>query len=108
LSNFVSRIYYGFRNLGVAANDRALNYAATNAFQALAAIERAVVEGRVDVRTIDVQRSPICRLDSDCYDVRLMFFDPENITRANLVFRFTVDVSAVMPVTIGVMRTWYE
>mgnify|MGYP003705123113 CR=1 FL=1 len=34
LRRFLDRVYYDMRNLGVLSADRALNYAATNAFQA--------------------------------------------------------------------------
>jgi hypothetical protein len=55
-----------------------------------------------------VEKSPICRPDSDCYDVKLSFFDPENNQRSNQVFRFTIDVSDVIPVTIGEIRSWSQ
>ena len=45
--------------------------------------------------------APICRPDSDCWDVQLLMFDPENERRASRVYRYTVDVSDVLPVTVG-------
>jgi hypothetical protein len=36
----------------------------------------------------------------------LKFFDPENTRRARRVYRFTVDVSDTMPVTLGEVRSW--
>jgi PatG C-terminal/Family of unknown function (DUF5838) len=48
----------------------------------------------------------ICRMDSDCWDVQLKFFDPENSRRAKKVFRFTIDVSDLIPVTLGEVRSW--
>jgi hypothetical protein len=56
----------------------------------------------------EVVKSPIGRPDSDCYDVKLRFVDPENLQRSRTVKRFTIDVSDVMPVTIGQMRSWSE
>lgn len=103
----LDRIYYDYRNLGVTPQERALNYAATNAFQISVAISQATLSDRV-IETIDVVKSPICRPDSDCYDVKLRFFDPENIQRSRTVKRFTIDVSDVIPVTIGQMRSWSE
>ena len=103
----LDRIYYDYRNLGVTAQERALNYAATNAFQLSVAISQATLNDRV-IETIDVVKSPICRPDSDCYDVKLRFFAPENLQRSRTVKRFTVDVSDVIPVTIGQMRSWSE
>jgi hypothetical protein len=55
---------------------------------------------------ITVERSPFCRIDSDCWDVVIKFFDPDNVLRSKLNFRFTVDVSDIMPVTLGPVRSW--
>jgi cyanobactin maturation PatA/PatG family protease len=107
LEGFLNRVYYDLRNLGATARDRALNFAATNAFQAGTTFTRAIGEG-MELDTITVERSPICRLDSDCWDVKLKFFDPENDRRAKRVFRFTIDVSDTIPVTLGDVRTWTE
>ena len=57
---------------------------------------------------ISVSKSPFCRMDSDCWDVKLTFFDPENDRRARMVMRFTVDVSDELPVTLGPVRHWTE
>lgn len=103
----LDRMYYDFVNLGVTPQERALNYAATNAFQISVAISQETLNDRV-IETIDVIKSPICRLDSECYDVKLRFFDPENLQRSRTVKRFTVDVSDVIPVTVGQMRSWSE
>ncbi|MDB9394481.1 peptidase, partial [Microcystis aeruginosa CS-573] len=43
---------------------------------------------------------------SECWDVKLKFFDPENGLRAKRVFRFTIDVSDRTPVTLGEVRSW--
>ena len=105
LFNFLNRVYYELRNFGVAPQDRALNFAATNAYQA----QRAFAEtaGRnLALDTISVVKSPICRPDSDCWDVQLQMFDPENERRASRVYRYTVDVSEVLPVTVGEVRNW--
>ena len=107
IEEVLDRIYYGFPNLGVTPQERALNYAATNAYQLSIAISRASENDQV-IDTIDVEKSPICRPDSDCYDVKLRFFNPENIYRARKVYRFTIDVSDVCPVSIGRMRSWSE
>jgi cyanobactin maturation PatA/PatG family protease len=105
LSNFLNRIYYDLRNLGMTAPDRALNYSATNAFQATQVIISAT-QGQMELDSINVRKSPVCRPDSDCYDVEVAFFSPDNENRSNQVFRFTVDVSDVIPVTIGEIRSW--
>jgi cyanobactin maturation PatA/PatG family protease len=105
LGSFLNRIYYDLRNLGTTSQDRALNFAATNAFQAASTFAEAVATG-MELDSIDVEKSPFCRLDSDCWDVKLKFFDPENSRRAKKVFRFTIDVSDLIPVTLGDVRTW--
>ena len=103
----LDRIYYDFRNLGITPQERALNYAATNAYQLSIAISKEKQNDQV-LDTIDIVKSPVCRADSDCYDVKLRFFDPENSQRAKRVHRFTIDVSDVIPVTIGRIRSWSE
>jgi cyanobactin maturation PatA/PatG family protease len=106
LRNYLHRIYYELRNLGVTPQERALNYAATNAYQAANAFSNSVLAGFV-LDDITVAKSPICRPDSDCWDIVLTMFDPENQNRPNVVYRFTVDVSEVLPVTVGDPRWWY-
>ncbi|MEG4293172.1 PatA/PatG family cyanobactin maturation protease [Microcoleus sp. C2C3] len=105
LTSFLHRIYFDLRNLGQTAHDRALNFAATNAFQAASTFAEAVARG-MELDKIEVEKSPFCRLDSDCWDVKLKFFDPENSSRAKKVFRFTIDVRDPMPVTLGEVRSW--
>jgi cyanobactin maturation PatA/PatG family protease len=103
---FLQKIYYELRNLGVTAEERAMNYAATNAFEVERAFEAAHKEA-MELDTIEVERSPICRPDSDCWDVKIHFFYPERqVQTVRKVFRFTVDVSDVVPVTVGPMRSW--
>lgn len=105
LSSFLNRVYYDLRNLGQTSQDRALNFAATNAFQVAQTFSTAVAAG-MELDSIAVTKSPFCRMDSDCWDVQLKFFDPENNRRAKKVFRFTIDVSDFIPVTLGEVRSW--
>jgi cyanobactin maturation PatA/PatG family protease len=107
IEDYLNRVYYDYRNLGVAPQERALNFSATNAFQVSVALATAAHGERV-LDTISVEKSPICRPDSDCYDVKLIFFDPENDRRSNRVYRFTIDVSDVIPVPVGQMRSWSQ
>lgn len=105
LRAFLDRVYYELRNLGRLSGDRALNFASTNAFQATRVFAQAVLSGmRLD--DVTVEESPYARPESDAWDVKLKFFDPENLRRARQIFRFTVDVSDVMPVTLGEVRQW--
>jgi cyanobactin maturation PatA/PatG family protease len=105
LDGFLNRVYYDLRNLGKTSRDRALNYAVTNAFQVAATFSDAIVAG-MQLDEISVEKSPFCRMDSDCWDVKLKFFDPENSNRAKRIYRYTVDVSDLIPVTMGEVRSW--
>lgn len=69
LSDFLNRAYYDLRNLGYTPHDRALNYAATNAFQ-VAQVINSTTRDELDLDTITVRKSPVCRPDLDCYDVQ--------------------------------------
>jgi len=107
IANFLVRVYDELRNLGITPQERAINYAATNAFLVAGVFEDAIKEG-MDLDTIEVERSPICRLDSDCWDVKLTFFNPSKVfEQARKVYRFTVDVSDVVPVMVGPVRSWF-
>jgi cyanobactin maturation PatA/PatG family protease len=105
LREVLDRIYYDYRNLGITPQERALNYSATNAFQASIVVSKASENEQV-LDSISVEKSPICRPGSDCYDVKVQFFDPENNQRARKVYRYTIDVSDVIPVPIGRTRAW--
>lgn len=108
IRTILDRFYYDLRNLGQTPAERAMNFAATNAFQfATIAVSDSVIHGR-QLDTIAVERSSFCRKGSECYDVKLIFFDPESVLRARSVFRFTIDVSDVHPVSVGKMRHWNE
>ena len=105
LRSFLDRVYYDLRNLGVLSADRALNFAATNAFQAATVFSEALGSG-MQLEDIATEPSPFARADADAWDVKLKFFDPDNTRRARKVYRFTVDVSEMMPVTLGEVRSW--
>ncbi|WP_207714190.1 PatA/PatG family cyanobactin maturation protease [Scytonema sp. UIC 10036] len=105
LSSLLNRIYYDLRNWGQTDRDRALNFAATNAFQAASTFAEALAAG-MELDSIEVFKSAYCRYDSNCWDVKLKFFDPENNRRARKIFRFTIDVRDIMPVTLGEVRSW--
>jgi cyanobactin maturation PatA/PatG family protease len=107
LTNFLNRVYFELHNLGQMSRDRAMNFAATNIFQATSVFAQAIDGGRV-LDTIVVHKSPICRLHSDCWDLSLTFFDPDNRKRAAQLFHFTIDVSDVMPVTVGDVKSWTQ
>lgn len=107
IREYLERIYYEYRNLGLTPEDRALNFSATNAFQVVQVMTSAAT-GDYGLDQIAVEKSPICRPDSDCYDVKLRLFNIGDNRMAARVFRFTVDVSDILPVSIGTMRSWSE
>jgi cyanobactin maturation PatA/PatG family protease len=106
LQKFLDRVYYEFKNLGVKPEDRAMNYAGTNLFQAREVFEQASAQS-LQLEKIEVAPSMVCRPESECYDVRLTFFDPGAVqTKARQLFLYTVDVSDVIPVSVGKVRSW--
>ena len=106
VSNFLERLYYELSNLGVAPQERAINFAATNIYQ-VASVYAEAVEQNLKLDGISLERSPVCRPGSDCWDVKLTLFDPtKRYERAREVYRLTVDVSEVIPVTVGKLRHW--
>jgi len=106
VENFLNRVYYDVRNMGVDPRDRALNFAATNAFQIQRIFSEALSRG-LELDQIEVNRSPICRMDSDCWDIVLYFYNPLNVlNESRRAYRFTADVSDIVPVLIGDVREW--
>jgi cyanobactin maturation PatA/PatG family protease len=107
--DFLHRVYHELRNLGLTPPDRAVNFAATNAYSVEKIFEAALKETeKMELESIRVSRSPICRPSSDCWDVELYFFFPErHVQTVRRVYRFTVDVSDLVPVTVGPMRSWF-
>jgi PatG C-terminal len=107
--SFLERVYYALRNMGITSQERAMNYAATNAFQIERVYESALTqEEDTDLESIEVERSAICRPESDCWDVKLHFFFPKRqVQTVRKVYRFTIDVSDAVPVTVGPVRHWF-
>ena len=101
-----------FRNLGILPQDRALNFSATNVFQFATAYARDIrkelfrLEWKLD--KVAIERSTVCRPGSDCWDVEVYFFYPDRpVQNVRKVYRFTVDVSDTVPVTVGPTRSWF-
>jgi cyanobactin maturation PatA/PatG family protease len=106
VAHFQRRAYQELRNRGQTAQERAMNYAATRAYQ-----EKAYQfkDDHLELSTIVAQRSPICRPGSDCWDVRLTLFDSTaGIERPKRVYQVIVDVSEPIPVLIGGMSEWLK
>ncbi|MFD0411318.1 hypothetical protein ACFVHV_39065, partial [Kitasatospora sp. NPDC127116] len=113
---FLDKVYYQFRNLGQTSADRALNSAGTNAFSVAGPLSKAMLLGQgipstvtqpsspvslYCIDTISVTKSPYCRMGSDCQDVKVTFFDPEDDRHARVTMVFTVDVSDEFPVSLA-------
>jgi hypothetical protein len=113
--SYLDKIYYQLRNLGQSSPDRALNYAATNAFIFAEGVAQGLMsstnlpggQNLYALDTISVSKSPYCRVDSDCWDVQVTFFDPENDRRAKSVYLYTIDVSDEMPVSLAPTHQFY-
>jgi cyclic patellamide precursor peptide PatG len=108
MRRFFGKIQFSIRNRGMSAEERAINAAATNAFNISDVIVEAGEEG-LTLRDVGVERSPLSRPGSEYFDVLLTFFDPERRgERAPLRAPFTIDVSDTVPVQIGDPVTWHE
>jgi hypothetical protein len=108
VGRFLSKLYYRIRNRGITAEERALNAAATNAFNLSDVVVSAGSEG-LALRDISVEKSPFNRPGGQYYDVLLTFFSPDDrLGKAPLVARFTIDVSDTVPVLVGEPVQWYE
>lgn len=110
MEKFLHRIYFGYRNLGTKPQDRALNYVATNVHCVREILTDLVTteQEEVGLDTVEFTRSGLCRPDSECYDVCLQFFYPRRqVQTVRKVYRFTVDVSATVPVSIGRVESWF-
>jgi cyanobactin maturation PatA/PatG family protease len=106
VDSFLERIYNEFRNVGVSPQDRALNYSAMNAYNTKK-IFREMSGKSMRLDTVEVDRSVICRPESDCWDVTYRFFNPTQVlTQARQVFQYTIDVSDLVPVAVGPLRQW--
>jgi cyanobactin maturation PatA/PatG family protease len=104
MDQFMARLFYELRNLGVAPQERAINAMAT---YGSIAIREALQQGRYEIENIRVEKTPVCRPGSDCWDVIITAFDPANAFQsAKTVLRQTVDVSDVVPVRLGRVRVF--
>jgi hypothetical protein len=106
IGSFLERLYYELSNLGITPQERAVNYAATNLYQ-VASVYKDAIKKSLKLDKITKERSQVCRPGADCWDVILTLFDPERrYERAREVYRLTIDVSEIIPVTVGKLRRW--
>lgn len=98
-NNMLFRLFYELRNFGVAPQDRAKN--ALTVYNLVAIVS---AQNELEIDSIQVEKSPIGRPHSDCWDVVLTLFDPtDRLSKARRVFRLTMDVVDVIPVQISEM-----
>ena len=106
VTNFVNRIYFEFRNLGQTSAHRALNYAGVNLART-SDIFSSAATAALELDSIEVEPSPICPPGSDCWDVKLSFFNVNNERASKRVYQITVNVANVCPTLIGQTRSWF-
>lgn len=108
VEEILDHLYESTRNLGIQSADRALNFAATMGVTLLNGLgdpQSSTVLKDMILDYVDVQPSPICRPDSDCWDVAFTFFDPNDDRRARRGFRYTIDVTDTLPTQLpGTLR----
>ncbi len=105
MERLVLRLMEEARNPGRTGVERATNFCATHSFKIANNIQTFLrVNHEPDLDTVEVEPSPTCRNDSECYDVLFKFFDAENLNRAGDVLRYTIDVSDEVPVLLGEPR----
>ncbi|MGH1337841.1 MAG: hypothetical protein ACRBFS_17100 [Aureispira sp.] len=103
-----NKLTFQLQNFGTSSADRALNHTATNLYNVGQIIALKLQQG-YELDRIRVEKSSICRPDSDCQDVLFTFFNPtKRLEMAKHTYRFTADVSKVIPVSIGTVRDWFE
>jgi cyanobactin maturation PatA/PatG family protease len=103
---FLHRIYHELRNAGRTSQDRAINHAGTNLFTPMTVLPEMFAANHT-LDAIGVKPSALCRPGSDCWDITLAFFDPDQpMQTVRWMHRYTVDVSEVIPVTVGETRSW--
>jgi hypothetical protein len=106
VGKFVERIAFDFRNLGLESADRAINFVVTNPYDFIPAFQDAANRD-LTLLSVAVERSLVCRPGSECWDVRLEYFDAKATTNTfRRVYRIAVDVSDVVPVVVGQLRYW--
>ncbi len=111
----VDRLRHELRNLGVSSRERALNHAWVVAFTrpmrrlGEKTMFAAMVDQGMMLDDATSRRNEQCRVNSDCWDVVIRFFNPSNHAEcARAAFRMTVYVSLVKPRVVGHVQRWNE
>jgi hypothetical protein len=95
------------RNRGLSAQDRALNYAATRIVDILPEIADSLVvpnNNSVTVYELDSVATPVKSEigppGSNCWEVEISFFNPDNAFAARVIVSQAIDVSDIIPYRI--------
>ena len=112
VGRIASRLYESARNDGKSDQERAMNWAATSLLVNVRPllgnpIFQQSVGGLENVAISDIQVNPTsCRRSGQEYDVQIAFFNTQNTLFGLTVLASTVDVSDVVPVTLGNTRVF--
>ena len=102
LDQILDRLHELTRNLGLESRDRAINYAATDALRIGSLLSDNFSKIKdMELDTLEVTASPLCRPGFDCWDVTVIFYNPEFLTKARRAIRYTIDVSDTIPRIVG-------
>jgi len=109
LAKILEKIYHEHQSLGIRPQDRAINYAASNTTEITKMIRDAKNNkgGTMYFDNIECEPSPICRPGSECWIVKINFFVHDQTDRSRRMYRFTIDVSDVVPVSLADMQDWF-
>jgi hypothetical protein len=99
IDNFLRRMESAVENIGIAPQDRALNFSATHLLSLVQHLTAIFKDGYL-FDQVEVSRSSLCHPDGECYKVRTYFFPPD-LMKPRQVFEYTVDVSDVIPVKVA-------
>lgn len=105
-NDIMFRLFYELRNLGLTPADRAKN--AMNVYEIGGIVAQMQKESQTQaIESVQAEKCPVCRPNSDCWDVVLTTFDPLHVMeKAKIVYRVTMDVADVIPVEIGELQQW--
>jgi cyanobactin maturation PatA/PatG family protease len=109
LTKILEKIYQEHQSLGIRPQDRAINYAASNTTEITKMIKDAAENkgGTMFFDNIEFEPSEICRPGSECWIIKINFFVHDQTDRSRRMYRFTVDVSDTVPVSLADMQDWF-
>jgi hypothetical protein len=98
------------RNAGQTSAQRAVNYAMAWGWERRLGTDDGNAgpdtSAQLEIDRVDAVKSPVCRPGSDCHDVAVELFHPDEPGKARQVHRLCVDVSGVIPVVLEYDVQW--